>query len=450
MNLPEDFLRRMEHLLGTEYVSWRDTYDQPAVQGIRINPAKLSPKEWEKLSPWNVRPVLWNRNGYYCEPDSHPSKDVYYYAGLYYIQEPSAMAPAAVLAPLPGQKVLDLCAAPGGKSTELGARLAGQGILIANDISASRAKALVKNLEMAGIANACVTAEKPQKLAETFGEYFDKILVDAPCSGEGMFRKEPDLIKSWQERGPEIYAPLQREILLQASRMLKPGGELVYSTCTFSLEEDEEVVDWFLYQAPEMELIPLVAWKGAAAGMDGKPVIRLFPHRVEGEGHFIAWFRKRGKWMKTDKKHQEPKRLMADVGNEFLEWEHFFAHPFDRARMMVKEEQIYLLPEEFDSSWRLRYLRTGLLLGSVKRGRFEPSQAMAMTIRPRDYAQTFSMKREDERVIRYLKGESIQLTEKEKFIKGWVLVCVEDFPLGWAKASGNGLKNKYYPGWRWQ
>lgn len=450
MNLPEVFLKQMEHLLGKEYISWLDACEQSSVQGIRINPVKLSPEEWEKLSPWRVRPVLWNRNGYYCEPDSRPAKDVYYYAGLYYIQEPSAMAPAAVLAPKPGQKVLDLCAAPGGKSTELGARLAGQGLLIANDISASRAKALVKNLEMAGITNACVTAEEPQKLAETFGEYFDKILVDAPCSGEGMFRKEPELIKSWQERGPEAYAPLQREILLQAAKMLKPGGELVYSTCTFSPKEDEGAVDWLLNQVPEMELIPIVPWKGAAAGIDGKPVIRLFPHRVEGEGHFVARFRKQGCWVNTKRKNKETKRPAVDVGNDFGDWEQLLAYPFDRTRMLCKDEQIYLLPEEFEPEWRLRYLRTGLLLGSVKRGRFEPSQAVAMAIRPEEYAQVFSMKREDERVVRYLKGESILLTEKEEFDKGWILVCVEGFPLGWAKASGNMLKNKYYPGWRWQ
>lgn len=484
MRLPESFLTRMRDLMGEEYDQWLESYEGVPAQGLRINPAKLTAEEWEKISPWEIRPVLWNPNGYYCEQGSRPAKDVYYYAGLYYVQEPSAMAPAAILNVKPGQRVLDLCAAPGGKSTELGAQMRGKGLLVSNDVSASRAKALLKNLEMAGITNACVTAEEPGRLAEIFGESFDKILVDAPCSGEGMFRKEPELIKSWQKKGPQDYVPLQREILGYAVRMLKPGGELVYSTCTFSLEEDEGIVEWALANMPEMELLPITLWEGASAGFDKSPVIRLFPHKVEGEGHFAALFRKREesvrkpgerteegteektaeslvekregqtKYKNHDRK-KERKREPADVRSlddisDFLKWEGLLRHPFDRGKMMIKEDQVYLLPEGFDPNWQLRYLRTGLLLGSVKKGRFEPSQAAAMAMGTDEFAHTFSMKREDERVIRYLKGESLLLSEEEAVYDGWVLVCVDGFPLGWAKAFGQGLKNKYYPGWRWQ
>ena len=471
--MPEAFLERMKRMLGEEYDSWLKAYGKDPVQGIRINPAKVSPEEWERISPWGLRPVLWNRDGFYCEEGSRPAKDVYYYAGLYYVQEPSAMAPAAVLGAEPGQRVLDLCAAPGGKSTQLGAQLRGHGILVSNDISASRAKALLKNLEMAGITNACVTAEEPGKLAETFGEYFDKILVDAPCSGEGMFRKEPELIKSWQEKGPKAYVPLQREILAQAVRMLRPGGELVYSTCTFSEEEDEGAVSWLLANMPEMELVPIKPWEGAAAGTGREPVIRLFPHRTEGEGHFVALFRKKGgnagkgiNRAGTSNAGEGAARQKAgrgerkypgweDVGSPeditgFSDWEALLANPFGRERMKKREGQLYLLPEGFDPGWRLRYLRTGLLLGSVEKGRFEPSQAAAMALGRGEFAHTFSLKREDGRVIRYLKGESLLPEEGEEFPAGWVLVCVDGFPLGWAKSSGRMLKNKYYPGWRWQ
>lgn len=459
-------MERMERMLGEEYGRWLETYGQDPVQGIRINPAKITQEEWERLCPWGIRPVMWNRDGYYCEPGSRPAKDAYYYAGLYYVQEPSAMAPAAVLGVKPGQKVLDLCAAPGGKSTQLGAQLKGRGILVSNDISASRAKALLKNLEMAGITNACVTAEEPGRLAEVFAGYFDKILVDAPCSGEGMFRKEPELIKSWQEKGPAAYVPLQREILTQAARMLKPGGELVYSTCTFSEEEDEGAVGWLLANMPEMELVPIKPWEGAAGGTKNEPVIRLFPHKAEGEGHFVALFRKKGNdagngnadgghaWKKAGKKGswgagwEDAGSLDAVAG--FADWEALLAHPFDRGRMMRREGQLYLLPEGFDPGWRLRYLRTGLLLGSVGKGRFEPSQAVAMALGRGEFAHTFSMEREDTRVIRYLKGESLLPAAGEEVFGGWVLVCVDGFPLGWAKSCGRMLKNKYYPGWRWQ
>lgn len=451
MTFPKAFLLQMRELLGEEYDAWLATCGQAAVQGIRVNPAKVAPGEWERISPWKIRRILWNENGYYWEEGSRPAKDVYYYAGLYYVQEPSAMAPASVLQVRPGQRVLDLCAAPGGKSTQLGAQLRGKGILVANDVSPSRAKALLKNLELAGITNICVTAEEPEHLVPAFAGYFDKILVDAPCSGEGMFRKEPELVKSWEERGPKYYVPLQREILKQAVKMLRPGGELVYSTCTFCREEDEGAVDWILSQEPELGLIPIKPWKGACPGVGGEPVIRLFPHKIEGEGHFIAKFQKyRAAEGPAEKKVRTATREKDWEKGDFEQWERLLARPFDRQRLMVQDGQIYFLPEEFDRSWRLRYLRTGLLVGRVSRGRFEPSQAMAMALRREDFAVTLSLRREDERVIRYLKGENICLKDGESFPKGWVLVCVEDFPLGWAKWAGNGLKNKYYPGWRWQ
>ena len=380
------------------------------------------------------------------------------------------MAPAALLPVEPGDRVLDLCAAPGGKSTELGARLKGQGLLVSNDISNSRAKALLKNLELAGVSNLCVTSETPEKLAEVFGRFFDKILVDAPCSGEGMFRKDPDLIKSWQEHGPSYYAPIQRQILSQAVRMLKPGGYLLYSTCTFAVSEDEDTVHWLLEQEPELELSPLDLWEGAQPGMNGEPVIRLFPHKIKGEGHFAALFHKKNSSSFQEISEEEngcrgKKRGPAgnpgkgpsdrDLGEGFLQWEEQVSVPFPRERMMIRDHLVYLLPEGFHPGWRLRYLRTGLLLGEQKKQRFEPSQAAAMALSPSRYSCCFSMKRSDERVIRYLKGETVSLTEEETSREswpknGWILVCVDGWPLGWAKYAGAVLKNKYYPGWRWQ
>lgn len=378
------------------------------------------------------------------------------------------MAPAAVLPVCPGDKVLDLCAAPGGKSTELGARLQGEGLLVSNDISNSRAKALLKNLELFGIPNICVTSETPEKLASVFGPYFDKILVDAPCSGEGMFRKDPDLIKSWLERGPEYYAPIQRQILKSAAAMLKPGGMLLYSTCTFAKLEDEDTIQWILEEEPDLELVPIEPWEGACGGFDGMPVIRLFPHKIEGEGHFLALLQKKdtqapdgGKFSgsigsdnrsgaASGKDSAQVRRLEQE--SDFGQWEAMLTQALDHSRIMVRDGMVYYLPKCFDRSWNLRYLRTGLLLGEWKKNRFEPSQAAAMALPMKEFSQTVSLSAEDDRTIRYLKGETVFPTPEESsgLKKGWVLIGVDGYPLGWAKYTGSNFKNKYYPGWRWQ
>lgn len=378
------------------------------------------------------------------------------------------MAPAAVLPVCPGDKVLDLCAAPGGKSTELGARLQGEGLLVSNDISNSRAKALLKNLELFGIPNICVTSETPEKLASVFGPYFDKILVDAPCSGEGMFRKDPDLIKSWLERGPEYYAPIQRQILKSAAAMLKPGGMLLYSTCTFAKLEDEDTIQWILEEEPDLELVPIEPWEGACGGFDGMPVIRLFPHKIEGEGHFLALLRKKGtqapdggkfsgsigsdnrSGAASGKDSAQVRRLEQE--SDFGQWEAMLTQALEHSRIMVRDGMVYYLPKCFDRSWNLRYLRTGLLLGEWKKNRFEPSQAAAMALPMKEFSQTVSLSAEDDRTIRYLKGETVFPTPEESsgLKKGWVLIGVDGYPLGWAKYTGSNFKNKYYPGWRWQ
>ncbi len=496
MGLPETFLTSMKALLGAEYDEWLSSMSEESWAGLRFNRSKMGPEEWELSNPFPGEPIPWTDNGVYYSPDCRPALDPYYAAGLYYIQEPSAMLPAAVLHPQPGDYVLDLCAAPGGKSTELGACLYGTGgLLVSNDISHSRAKALLKNLEMAGITDLLVTSEAPEKLADTFGAFFDKILVDAPCSGEGMFRRDPDLIRSWQERGPEYYVPIQREICKQAVRLLKPGGQLLYSTCTFEKAEDEEIIKWLMQEEPSMEVLKIPLFEGACGGFGLDGVIRLFPHRIRGEGHFAALLRKRysdGNEGHTERKTdrlqdidrswrsrneavncRQPNRLLnqrkanqretgvsrSDIAGywelmeetDFAEWESHFPQPFPQNRMMIRDRQVYLLPECFSPTWQLRYLRTGLLLGEWKKNRFEPSQASAMAIRPGGYSQwCLNLRREDERVVRYLKGETIELKEEENLPAGWILVCVDGFSLGWAKCSDGRCKNKYEVSWRRQ
>lgn len=454
LKLSEEYLNRMRDLLGEEeFSAYLKSFDEERLYGLRVNTAKVTPEAFPELVSWDLKPVPWIPNGFYYEGTERPAKDPYYYAGLYYLQEPSAMTPAMLLPVEPGDRVLDLCGAPGGKSTELGVRLAGKGVLISNDISNSRAKALLKNLELWGISNICVTSETPDKLADVFGPWFDKILIDAPCSGEGMFRKDDDMVKSYEERGPEYYSEIQKEITDQAVRMLAPGGLLLYSTCTFSRCEDEEIICHILENHQEMELIRLPLFEGASGGIGLDGCIRLFPHKIKGEGHFISLLRKNGGGAERtaagsrERSRTEPQGKKAPaLPTELTDFFALMNREFDGSRIMIKNDSVYYLPENFVPAKELRYLRTGLLLGELKNKRFEPGQALAMTLHAEDFRQTISWKKEDDRVIRYLKGETISLTPEEGPVKGWCLVCVDGYPLGFAKGTGMALKNKYYPG----
>ncbi len=449
--ISEEFLNRMKDLLGEEeYEAYLKSFEEERLYGLRINTLKITPEKFTNMTTLKLKSVSWIHNGFYYEGEERPAKDPYYYAGLYYLQEPSAMTPASLLPVVPGDKVLDLCAAPGGKSTELGAKLKGQGLLVSNDISNSRAKALLKNLELWGIENICVTSEEPKKLKETFGEFFDKILVDAPCSGEGMFRKDADMVKSYEEHGPEYYAAIQREIMDQAVDMLAPGGLLLYSTCTFSACENEDIIRRTLDCHEEMELIRLPLFEGASGGIGLPGCLRLFPHKIKGEGHFMALLKKKGSpagYKDYGKAGNKQSPLPPELSN-FLS---MVSKPLESSRIRIKNDAVYYLPEYFQENTKgLRYLRTGLLLGEMKKDRFEPGQAFAMVLKPEEFKQVVSWEKQDERVIRYLKGETIFLKDGEDPVKGGCLVCVEDFPVGFAKGSGATLKNKYYPGWRWQ
>jgi len=480
VELPESFKQRIKEQLGDDYEAYLQSFQEKSRNGLRVNTGKLTTEEFEQLSPFGLQAVPWVPNGYIYEGE-RPAVHPYYYAGLYYLQEPSAMTPASLLPIEPGDKVLDLCAAPGGKSTELAARLGGEGVLVSNDISNSRAKALLKNLELFGARNILVVSEAPNKLCEYFTGYFDKILVDAPCSGEGMFRKSPAIMKNWEQYGTEYYHKLQQEILPQAVAMLKPGGYLLYSTCTFSPEENEGSVQEILDAFPKMKLADALSEaaqrqnfvaEGCAeaavasarncdyTGFDcGHPewiengseelkkTVRLWPHKIAGEGHFIALFRK-----DEDTEAANEKRISRMSGKNCAlseEAEEFLALlkiEIPRERLQIKEERLYLLPELGVDTKGLRLLRSGLFLGEMKKKRFEPSQALACALHKEEYENRYDLTVEDPDVIRYLKCETIEIKKPCK--DGWVLVTVEGFPLGWGKYSKGSFKNRYLPGWR--
>ena len=448
--LPKAFLERMKEMLGEEYDAFLKSYEAPRQFGLRVNTLKISVEEFLKQSPFHLTPVPWTKNGFYYEEADRPARHPYYASGLYYLQEPSAMAPAAILPVEPGDYVLDLCAAPGGKATELGARLKGQGMLVANEISASRAKALLRNIELCGIKNSFLTNEVPKNLAHVMPEFFDKVLIDAPCSGEGMFHREPKMIEYWEKRGPEEYVPIQKQLILYGSRMLKPGGKLLYSTCTFSKKEDEEVIQWLLEQNTDMHLISIAPYEGFSKGFGLSECVRIFPHKMSGEGHFLALLEKKS----TEQDNTQKQKLQ--MGKELKLpncVEEFFAllkFPIDRSCLKLEKERLYLLPNAVKMP-KLRYLRTGLLLGEVKKNRFEPSQALAMALKPEHFASCISIDSTDVRCVKYLKGETLDVSDLPcNNKKGWQLVCVERYPLGFGKLSNGILKNKYYAGWRWQ
>lgn len=376
------------------------------------------------------------------------------------------MTPANRLPIEPGDKVFDVCAAPGGKATELGAKLGDTGVLVANDISNSRAKGLLKNIELFGIGNVLVLSEEPGKIESYFEGYFDKILIDAPCSGEGMFRKDKKMVKAWEEHGPEFFAKIQRSIVTQAARMLKPGGMMLYSTCTFDPEENEGTIEYLLEQYPEFRICDIVPYEGFCPGIpeasegkreELKKTVRMFPHKLHGEGHYVALLQKgdpeekEQPSQKRGKADRNPKTGVKKIPEELEAFFENVSWKLEKNRLEIHGECVYYMPEDLPDVRGIRFLRTGLLLGELKKNRFEPSQAFAMHLKKEAYRHCICLPAEDERVVKYLKGETLDVEDlvsmKEK---GWYLICVDDYPLGWGKLSAGTVKNKYLPGWRWQ
>lgn len=455
MELPLSFVENMRKILGPELDAYLDSYQKPRFMGLRVNTSKISVEEFERIQPFrSLKKVPWIPNGYYYTEEDAPTKHPYYYAGLYYIQEPSAMTPASVLPVERGERVLDLCAAPGGKATELAAKLSHTGLLVANDASVSRTKALLKNLEVFGMPNILITSEMGDRLNRYFHEYFDKILIDAPCSGEGMFRKQAHMIPAWEKQGPEVFSRMQREILDQAAELLKPGGTMLYSTCTFSELENEGSVDYFLERHPDFHLADIPWYEGFCPGQPGlvgsafplEKCVRLFPHKIDGEGHFLALLERDGELVENRPDRRKRSSKLPLELSEFLK---DVKMPLDLPGIQILDTKVFWMPEGIIRCPGLRFLRSGLYMGELLKKRFEPSQAFAMVLKKEEYASCIDLSASDGRVIRYLKGETIEIGDKESGREsGWQLVCVDGYPLGWGKLIRGTLRNKYFSGWR--
>jgi NOL1/NOP2/sun family putative RNA methylase len=446
--LPETFVERMRAQLGPEFDAFLASFGEPRAAGLRLNTLKTSPDgeaAQRILAEFQCEPVPWCREGFYYPEQLRPGKHPYHAAGLYYIQEPSAMSAVEELAPEPGDIVLDLAAAPGGKATQIAARLRGEGLLIANEIHPARAKALSENMERWGAAHAVVTQCPPDRLSETFAGFFDKIMVDAPCSGEGMFRKDPQAVQEWSPENVRMCAARQADILDHAVRMLKPGGRLAYSTCTFNEEENERVIEAFLDRHPDMEC---------------RSVRRIWPHRERGEGHFVAVLAKsagEGRGVSAGRGGRAGKlagRGRKECGQAMELFRRFAGAALPDLRLPDGEpllfgEQLYWLPAYDGTSLApflegLKTPRPGLHLGTCRKQRFEPAHALALFSGCVHREGAVRLAPDDPRVEAYLRGEELELDEGD----GWKLLTVDGYPLGWVKLSGGKAKNHFPKGLR--
>ncbi len=484
--LPQAFRQRMKAMLGEEYEAFMEAIGEGRCQALRLNPLKLreggktARQVLGEVADPEPEKVPWADHGYYYTEAARPGRHPYHQAGLYYIQEPSAMMPAELLEPRPGERILDLCAAPGGKSTQIAGKMEGKGFLLCNEIHPARAKILSENIERLGIRNACVSNEEPKRLAEVFPEYFDRILVDAPCSGEGMFRKNQEACGEWSPENVDMCAARQDQILDCAGKMLRPGGRLVYSTCTFSWEENEGSIDRFLAGHPEYRILPVSREGLGLTGCDGlcgkegekglhlEGIVRMWPQRIKGEGHFAAVLEKNGTWPEG---YRKAPACGVAKGIPLKELGEYMAFCQENLRVpeaflrgegcyMGYGENLYLVPGDMPSMRGLRILRAGLHVGERKKNRFEPSHALALALSPADVAHTWDLPFTSsegevlsggtadsrELVAAYLRGQTFP-AEGEK---GWYLVCVDGFSLGWGKLAGGIMKNHYPRGLRIQ
>jgi NOL1/NOP2/sun family putative RNA methylase len=469
--LPNEFLSKMANLLGDEFDGFRASLDQSPSIGLRINTLKISPQAYIAISPYKLSPVPWCPAGFIIDEAMDtpqqllPGKHPHHPAGLYYVQEPSAMAAAEILSPQPGERVLDLAAAPGGKSTHLAAKMNNTGILVANEIHPKRVWDLAENLERCGVTNAIITNETPQRLADHFGNFFDRVLLDAPCSGEGMFRKSESARRDWGVETVKSCSMRQVNILEYAARLVRPGGMIVYSTCTFSPEENEGVIDAFLSVHAEFDIGAIshtLGYQSARPEWIGLPIndrvcgaVRIWPHHAQAEGHFIAMLTKkgpaRGEW--ESKNHNAPSfsaRTNKYVRTDVLELVEDFCKKnltieFDRSSLLVEGSYVYHLPVESPSLKGINIISPGWWLGSTQKNRFIPSHALALGMQTKNSKQILPLRSGDSQVHAYLSGNSF-LNQGED---GWILVCVDGYPVGWGKRVQNVIKNFYPRGLRW-
>ncbi|MGB9791368.1 MAG: RsmB/NOP family class I SAM-dependent RNA methyltransferase [Thermacetogeniaceae bacterium] len=451
--IPEEFFKRMASLLGDEAESFIQALSSPEFPAIRVNPLKLAPQHFAERSPFPLEPVPWCPEGFLVtDREARPALHPYHSAGLYYLQDPAAMLSTAFLSPQPGEWVLDLCAAPGGKTTHIAAAMENKGVLVANDPNPRRVTVLARNLERMGVTCAVVLQEEPERLAERFAGLFDRVLVDAPCSGEATLAHDAEVRRRWSLKAIRRMASLQRHILNQAARLTRPGGYLLYATCTFSPEENEEVIAAFIEDHPDFSLAEVKRHQLFDRGHpewsrlqlpELERAVRLWPHRGPGKGHFYALMRRKGD--ETPPRPQPSNTLPPQAERAYKEFcERCLTSSPAEDGLILWGSGIYRIPLPPAMLGDLRVLRPGWWLGNLKDGRFIPDHALALGIKPEQARRRLSFTPSDPMLRSYLSGEELTLEEAE----GWVLVTVEEFPLGWGYCRQGRLKNFYPRPWR--
>lgn len=414
--LPIEFENRMKNTLKNEFDDFLSVYSNEPYHGLRVNTLKIVPKEFVKLFPFTGENVNWCAEGFYCK--SGYGKHPCHRAGLFYYQEPSAMISAELLDVRKDDVVLDLCAAPGGKSTHIASKLNGTGLLVSNEIVRSRAVILRENIERMGISNAVVTNMSPDELEVEFSDFFDKILVDAPCSGEGMFRKEPEALVAWSVEHTLACAQRQRLILESASKMLRPGGVMVYSTCTFAPCENEKTVAYFLSKHPEFTL---------------EAQEHIYPHLEKGEGHFAARLVKKG----NAPRRERVSKAKVNPPILFKEFEKNNLNTNLQGNFISFGDNLYLLPTPFGDIKNIKILLPGLHLGEIKKNRFEPSHHLALALKKDDFKLTHTLTESE--IFHYYQGNVVNAS----LPNGWGAMLYDKYPTGWFKAVNGQLKNHY-------
>lgn len=455
--LPVSFENRMREMLGQEFETFLKGYENCNHQSLRINPLKQAEgKEATSVceGKFSLSPVPWEPNGFYYGEEDRPGRHALHDAGVYYIQEASAMLPVRLLDVQPGEYCLDLCAAPGGKSTQIAGYLGGKGLLVCNEIFPARAKILSENIERMGVPNALVTNESPDRLLPHFIGFFDKILVDAPCSGEGMFRKNEEAVDEWSEENVALCAERQKEILNCAAEMLRPGGRLVYSTCTFAPAENEENIKWFAETHPDFTLleIPKEYIQQVNYPEGEKGMLRIYPHRTKGEGHFAAVLQKSGETLPHSETFFTGNKKAGKKDDGFKDFELFVEDTlrgkpeelFGGAGYLLFGDQLYLKPAGITEIAGLKVLRPGLHLGTMRKNRFEPSHALALALGASDVKHVYDIDSEDRLALDYRNGQTFPCDGE----KGWYLICADGYSLGWGKLAGGIMKNHYPKGLR--
>lgn len=438
MKLPEKFIEQMKSILGPSWEEFYKTYETSAIKGIRINTLKISVEAFKALWPYELTEVPWTRNGFYVDGDISLGKDPYYFAGLYYIQEPSAMLPAELLNPDKDDVVLDLCAAPGGKTMQLADMMDNEGLLLANDINNHRLKGLIRNAELMGIKNLVVLNDHQVKIGNVLKGSIDKLLIDAPCSGEGMFKKHSDATRAYEDYDILACSQMQRDILNEIIPVLKRQGTFVYSTCTFNTQENEDMLVLLKEKYPIIiHDIPLE--NGFEPGINFRGPVRLYPHKVKGEGHFAALGTYEG-----DLTHGV-EVLDANEGPELLKafMAQYLKTPL-KGNFKVIKDQVYLMPKVRLDLKDLKVVKAGWYLGKLHKNRFEPSHAFALGLKSNQFKNIINFKRDDFEVVKYLKCETLHCSGE----KGYNLICVDGYPLGWGKWAQGKLKNLYPSPWR--